>query len=193
MKLVLACAALLAFIAVTNAQSNLLQNPNADLQSQSWQPFGETTVEPCTNNGPCFVVRNQGYFLQDVKIPADAVGQYVLFIARASSERVNPDGAITGLPYLYGYMMAAADGPNDRILEYLQGQNMGLMNMKKDEWVTLWGIFQVPQGTGRIRFFLNQAEGKGIPQDGSAARFDDVGLYLFRTQQDARNFVNSHH
>jgi len=37
---------------------------------------------------------------------------------------------------------------------------------------------------------MKQAERKGLPHNGSAARFDDVGLYLFPTEQAARSFVN---
>jgi len=191
----LAILSLMLFVTgvLTNAQSNLLQNPNADLQSQFWRTFGQATVETCGNGNPCFVVRNGGYLIQDVNVGADSIGRYALLIARASTERVNPDGAITGLPSLYGYMMEAGDPRGGHILSYLQGQNMLAANMTRDEWTTLWGIFQVPLGTGRVRFFLNQAERKGVPHNGSAARFDDVGLYVFATEQEARTFVNSRH
>jgi hypothetical protein len=39
-------------------------------------------------------------------------------------------------------------------------------------------------------FFLDQSEAKGVTQNGSAARFDDVGLYLFDTKK-MPNLVNS--
>jgi len=55
----------------------------------------------------------------------------------------------------------------------------------------MWGIFRVPDGTGAVRFFLNQALRNSVPHNGSAARFDDVGLYLFPTEKAARSFVNS--
>src|ERR1044072_3654890 len=90
---------LLGLIAgITNAQSNLLQNATAELQSQHWRSYGEAKIEACAPDNPCFVVRNGGYFLQDVPLPADAVGQYALLIGRGASERVNADGSITGLP-----------------------------------------------------------------------------------------------
>jgi hypothetical protein len=57
------------------------------------------------------------------------------------------------------------------------------------EWVKMWGIFKVPEGTGRIRFFLNQALRQGVPHNGSAARFDDLGLYLFPTEEEAKSFA----
>ena len=63
---------------------------------------------------------------------------------------------------------------------------------KENEWVPAWGIFQVPSGTGAIRFFLDQAERKDVPQNGSAARFDDLGLYLFDTEKEASAFVKSY-
>jgi hypothetical protein len=191
LRLTILSVTVVATAILTNAQSNRLQNPNADLQSQSWRAVGQATVETCATGNPCFVVRNGGYFIQDVNVSADSLGRYALLIARASTERVNADGAITGLPSLYGYMMDAGEPRGGRVLDYLQGQNMSLLTMKKDEWTTLSGIFRVPQGTGRIRFSLSQAERKGVPQNGSAARFDDVGLYFFATEQDARAFVNT--
>jgi hypothetical protein len=185
-------AALIATATLVNAQSNLLQNPNADLQSQSWRVFGQATTESCATDNPCFVLRNGGYFIQDVNISSDAVGRYALLVARASTERVLADsGSITGLPSLYGYMMEAGEPRGGRVLAYLQGQNMSPLNVPKNEWVTLWGIFQVPDGTGRIRVFLNQALANGTPHNGSATRFDDVGVYFFPTKQDAQSFITA--
>jgi len=179
---------IVANAAFVNGQTNLLKNPNADLQSQFWRGQGEATIETCATGNPCFVVRNGGYFLQDVSLTNDAVGQYALFVARGASGRINPDGAITGLPQIYGYMMEA--GMNGRILAYLQGQNMLAAPSHENEWVTMSGIFPVPKGTKTIRFFLKQALRNGVPHNGSAARFDDVGLYLFATEEDARSFAN---
>jgi hypothetical protein len=180
--------------ALINAQSrNLLQNPNADLSSQYWHARGEATIEPCTGNNLCFVLRNGGSFYQDVILPDDAVGQFAVLIGRGSSERINADGAITGLPYLYGYMMEEGVPNGGRILDYLQGQQMRSSAKYKDEWVDMWGIFRVTEGTKRIRFFLNQALRQGVPHNGSAARFDNVGLYLFASKENAQAFVSQYH
>lgn len=172
---------------------NLLQNPNADLEAQYWRTIGEATVETTTGNNLCFVVRNGGYFFQDVTLPNDAVGQYAVLIGRGSSERINPDGAITGLPYLYGYMMGEQKSNGGRILDYLQGQQMLSSARYGDEWIDMWGIFVVPDGTRTIRFFLNQALRRGLPHNGSAARFDAVGLYLFPKKEDGLKFIDAYH
>jgi hypothetical protein len=66
---------------------------------------------------------------------------------------------------------------------------MRLSPTRENEWGPMFGIFRVPQGSGTIRFFLNQAERRDMPQNGSAARFDDLGLYLFATEEDARAFA----
>jgi hypothetical protein len=178
---VLFVIALLSLSAICHAQSpNLLKNPNADQQVAHWRVFGDATVEDSR-----FVVRNGGYFFQDVELPEDAAGQYAVFIGLGTSDRINSDGAITGLPYLYGYMME----DHTRILDYLQGQQMRADVSMIDEWATMWGIFQVPEKTKRVRFFLNQALANGASHNGSAARFDDVGLYLFATHKEAKHFV----
>jgi hypothetical protein len=176
---------------IHNAQyRNLLENPNADQELKRWRAFGEAKVEVSTGNNSCFVVRNGGYFFQDVLLTDDAGGQYAVLIGRGASERINDNGAITGLPYLYGYMM---EENGDSVLAYLQGQQMLANTRMRDEWVDMWGIFRVPEKTKRIRFFLNQALRNGVPHNGSAARFDNLGLYLFAVKEDAEAFVRQYH
>jgi hypothetical protein len=180
--------ALLSLTAIGHAQSpNLLKNPDAAQKAAHWRVFGDAIIEDSCS---CFVVRDGGYFLQDVELPDDAAGQYAVLIGRGESDRINPDGSITGLPYLYGYMMQG--GPRNRILDYLQGQQMLGRPATPGEWVNMWGVFQVPAQTKTIRFFLNHALRKGDPHNGSAARFDDVGLYLFPTEKEAKNFASSY-
>ena len=104
---------------------NLLQNPKADLEARHWRTFGQAAVEEVGGNR-VFVVRDGGYLFQDVVLPGDAVGKFAVFIGRGSSERVNLDGAITGLPYLYGYMMAPEEAGAGRIFAYLQGHKFQL-------------------------------------------------------------------
>src|ERR1051325_3934871 len=120
MNRVTRCASLLLWVVLTTTliqaqTNNLLQEPNADDGSNYWRPYGNATVEQTDGGNWRFVVRNKGYFLQDVTLPDGAIGKFALFIGRASSERINADGAITGLPYLYGYMMESADPRGGRI------------------------------------------------------------------------------
>jgi hypothetical protein len=177
---------------IQNAQSrNLLENPNADQGVKQWRAFGETTIEVSTGKGLCFVVRNAGYFFQDVLLTDNSVGQYAVLIGRGASERINDNGAITGLPYLYGYMMTEGNG--DFVLAYLQGQQMLAKTSFRNEWADMWGIFRVPERTKKIRFFLNQALRNGVPHNGSAARFDNLGLYIFAVKEDAEAFVRQYH
>ena len=195
LKLMASLPFLLLCLAGTRAGAqteNLLQNPNADLEAQHWRAFGQATIEEVDGNR-LFVVRNGGHFLQDVVLPKGAVGKFAVLIGRGSSERINADGAITGLPYLYGYMMAPGNPDGGHIFAYLQGRRMLGSATFAGEWVKMWGVFKVPEGTGRIRFFLNQAASRDVPQNGSAARFDDLGLYLFATEEEAKSFAVSHH
>ena len=179
---------------VCQAQAtNLLRNPDANAESAFWRANGEATIERISVNNLCFVVRNGGSFIQDVELPKGAVGQYAVLIGRGSSERINADGAITGLPHLYGYMMEKGRPDRKEILAYLQGQQMRSRSAIRDEWVQMSGIFEVPEGTNTIRFFLSQSERKGVPHNGSAARFDDLGLFLFGTKEEAEAFVGSYH
>jgi hypothetical protein len=168
---------------------NLLMNPTADQGFQYWSARGRAAIEQLASGSFCFVVRDKGSFTQNIEFP-EADGQYVLLIGRVSSERINEDGAITGLPYLYGILWQRPIG--GRVTAYLQGQRMRCSARVENEWVTAWGIFQIPAGSGKLTLFLNQAERKDVPQNGSAARFDDLGVYIFATQEEAQKFVESY-
>jgi hypothetical protein len=37
-----------------------------------------------------------------------------------------------------------------------------------------------------------QAERMGVPHNGSAARFDDLGVYFFSSVDEAESFVNAY-
>jgi hypothetical protein len=185
-RLTMLAALLVASASAAKAQSdNLLQNPNADLEAQSWRTTGRAAVEEFGGDR-CFVVRNGGSFYQDVALPKDAAGQYVVFVGRGSSERASPDGIITDQPYLYGYMLGEVEGRRERVLDYLQGM-LGVSTFA-NEWVRMSGVFRVPERASRIRFFLNQGLRLGVDRDGSAARFDDLGLYMFPTEEEAGEF-----
>ena len=184
---------LLLINAPANAQSqNLLQNPDADFGEQSWRASGDAAIESMGGNDPHFVVRNGGRFFQDIELPKNAAGQYLVLIGRGASERINPDGAITGLPALYGYMMQPPAPDRKEILEYMQGQRMLARTNTPDAWVNMSGVFPVPEGTTKVRFFLNQALRAGVPHNGSAARFDNLGLYLFPTKEAAEHFLSQY-
>lgn len=181
---------LLLLTTAGQAQStNFLQNGDADQGMAHWRAFGDAGVEGTSVNDSCFVVREGGYFLQDVELPNGAVGQYAVLIGRGSSERINADGSITGLPYLYGYLMEKAGPSGGTVLDYLQGQQMLARPKMTGAWVNMWGIFKVPEKTTKIRFFLKHALRNGVPHNGSAARFDNLGLYLFATKEEAEAFV----
>lgn len=81
---------LLCVATTSRAQTeNLLQNPNADLETQRWRTMGQASVEE-SNGNRCFVVRNGGYFYQDMALPESAVGKYAP--DRARVKRANQPG-----------------------------------------------------------------------------------------------------
>src|SRR4030095_16794505 len=127
----------------------------------------------------CFTVRSPSSFHQVVELPPSAAGWYAAIVGRGQAERVNADGSITGLPYLYGMVIAAN---RTRFLGYWQGQQMLARPAYPGEWVAMSGVFRVPQGAAAISVQLKQAERKDDPQDGSAARFADVRMVVFPSE-----------
>jgi hypothetical protein len=114
---------------------------------------------------------------------------FAAFVGKGEADRVNADGSITGLPHLYG-LVAAAD--RTHFLAYWQGQKLLAQPQQPGQWVTMSGVFSVPYGAASVWIQLSQAERKGSPQDGSAARFSDVRLVLFPTEDAARAFVEQY-
>lgn len=170
----------LAASTLTFAQpENLIKNSNGDGDGKEWRAFGNAKIERCADAGHCFVLREGGYLTQDVDVPANSVGHYALLIGRAHGERSNA-GA-----YLHGYMMNAGSASGGRIYGYLNAPEMNLPDDSVGQWKHLWGVFRIAPGTKRIRLFLQQAQLKGVANDSPRASFDDLGVYVFPTEQEA--------
>jgi|GEM_PF-1412569 len=181
-------AALEPEMMVLEGRKNLIKNPYANQQMQFWKTKGDVFIRETNEGNPYFAITYSGMFWQDVPIP-ESTGRWVLLIAWSSSERINQDDDQTGLPYLYGNMINSKD-PN-RINAYLSGQKMLHSGREPKVWGVIWGIFQVPEETAAIRFFMQQADGR-TAQTGSAACFDEPGIFLFDSQEQARAFVDAY-
>jgi hypothetical protein len=164
---------------------NLLTNPGAELGGVAWLAIGDAKVERWAGN-PCFTVRNGGVFAQEVPVPAASGGSYLVMLGRGASERIDEDGSFTGLPRLDGDMKTA---DQKRLLGILTGQNMLGFPRAISEWTTMWGVFQVPAGVELVTFRMGQGRTLGVPHNGSAARFDDLALFLVATKTEADHIV----
>ena len=183
-----AIAALVLQVLPANAKvpGNLVVDPHADAGGAGWTTSrGDAAIELIDGNA-VFVIRNRGSFHQNVQLPPVSPGSYVVLLARASGERINRDGSITGLPYLHGIIAGPDYG---RFIGYLQGQSLKSEAKRPNEWTTLSGVFPLPEGATAILLSLNLAERKDDPQNGSAGRFDDVALVVLPSETDARKLV----
>lgn len=190
----LSCFVLLT--AVVHAQSlNVLNGSNADVDLEYWITAGNTDIEE-VDGDPCFVIRDGGYFAQEIALPEDAAGQFAVLTGLVSSTRTGTNGAITGLPYLYAYMMNDGNvnnGGNALIHSFLQVLDDRSDINTESNWLPIWGIFAIPEDTGRIMVFLKQAKQRNIAYNNAEARFDDLGVYLFSSADDARAFVDEYY
>ena len=168
--------------------TNVLVNGDAAGGTGGWITKGDVKVERI-GGVTCFAIRSKGSFRQEVKLPTEAVGMHAVFVGKGEADRVNADGAITGLPSLYGLVVAT---DRTRILAHWQGQKLLGRPRQPGQWVTMSGIFSVPYGAASIWIELNQAERKGLPQNGSAARFSDVRLVFFPTEAAAWAYVEEY-
>jgi hypothetical protein len=175
---------------VTAQSINRVQNPSGEQGLQHWRVYGNATAG-VSQTGTCFVLGNDEYMLQDIPITNDNVGLFAVLIARASTEGLNADGSAAGWPSLYGYMMDHGNSTSGYVYDYLQDPSMG-GRPKAGEWIKLWGIYKVPEKTGRLRLFLFSGCKKGKTPDNCTGRFRDVGIYLFSTQEEAKDFVKQY-
>ena len=175
-------------LALQTPGANMLVNGDAAGGMGGWITNGNVKIERI-GGVTCFAIRSKGSFQQEVRLPPGSIGMYAAVVGRGESDRVNEDGSITGLPYLYGTVVAA---DRRRFLAYWQGQQMLARPRKPGEWVTMSGIFSVPYGAEWVSIQLRQAERKDLPQNGSAARFSDVRLVLFPTEAAARAYVDEY-
>lgn len=165
------------------ASTNLVENGDASAGTAAWRRIGTAAYEACSNN-PCFAIRGEGSFQQAIRLPADAAGKHVLIIGSGSTERVNADGTITGLPYLYA-LLGTADGA--RYVGHLQG--MTGRPARAHQWVTMAGVFPVPADATVMFLDLKQASSKDQPHTGSTAWFDDIAVHVFASSDEAHTFA----
>jgi hypothetical protein len=180
--------------AVIAQSTNILNGPSADEYTDYWTADGDAEIEE-ENGDPCFVIRDGGFFWQEIDLPEEVFGKFILIIGLVSSERINAHGIITGLPYLYGYMMPekTENGNNAKISAYLQFPDAFDSINIENEWVVKWEIFPVQDDSGRIRLYLSHAERRGVPHNGSVSRFDDLGVYVFSSVEQALLFVDDYY
>lgn len=175
-------AIVVASFALQTPPPNLVQNGDASERTSLWQrpDPGHATVE-IVDGRPCFTIRNGGAgFEQKLSLPPDSAGKYLLIIGTGSSERVLPDGNITGLPYLWA--RAHPDpAPSNRTVF----QGMAFRPEAPGRWVTVHGIFSIPEGVDSVQLRLGQGSRRDTPHNGSAARVRDVEVRVFETRAEA--------
>jgi len=160
---------------------NLLQDPLPGSLS-GWTFQGDASAERTR-----FLIRNGGRAMQDIVLPQNSTGKYLLIFGWLSSEGIDAAGATTGQPTLSGYLMAPTGG---EINIYLQGAELRYLPRTPNTRAPAYGIFQVVPNSGRVRLFLGQAQTRGASLAGSAARFEDLGLYLFDSGEEARLYLD---
>jgi hypothetical protein len=90
------------------------------------------------------------------------------------------------------YVLVIAMGSTERVVESTKGSTGLHYFTEPNTWHPLSGVFLVPKDTAKVRLSLNQAKGRAAETD-SAARFDNVGVYIFDSAQEAQAIVKRYH
>jgi hypothetical protein len=170
---------------------NLLKNPNGEEGMQGWRVFGEAAVTDCMIVGNCFAISKDGFIYQDVTVSDTATGDFAVLIGLAAIDEPNPDPKHLAHPYLFGYFMSSADLPQAKILANLTGQEMSAP-ARLSEWIKQYGIFKIAPGTVSIRLFLRSGCPKTAASEICTSRFRKPGVFRFRSEAEARVFVDSY-
>jgi hypothetical protein len=111
----------------------------------------------------------------------------MLLIGSAAAERSHEgDSDQAGESYIHGY--GEALDPKLGIGKHYSARTLITSTQEADAWTTLWGVFPVGEGIRKLSFEIRQADGSSA-KTGSAGRFDDLGVYLFDTEAEAKDFV----
>jgi hypothetical protein len=183
---------LLGVASASGQSTNLLKNPNGDEGLQPWLVSGNGSITDCVGLGKCFSIWQDGFIYQDVGIPENAAGTFAVFIGFASIEEPTQDAHLLGHPYLYGYFMTAGELSKATVLSRPNGQQMANHPSANGEWVKQYGVFKVPDKTGRIRIFLRSGCSKTASLVSCASHFRAPGIFLFSNEDEARAFVNTY-
>ena len=111
----------------------------------------------------------------------------MLLIGSAAAERAHEkSGDQTGEAYIHGY--GESLDPKRVRGKHYSARTLQTATRRPNTWATLWGVFEVDEGIRTVNFEIRQADGHSA-KTGSASRFDDLGVYLFDTEQEAESFV----
>jgi hypothetical protein len=165
---------------------NHLSNPTGEDELESWTSSGEVSIaedEDTVSFRTADRLDERAYLYQDVSIANAGSENYLCLISTVYGE---PDSAaITELPYVYGYLLDR----DENIVTYLQ-QDTCIHDGSADDWIIVYGIFEVPESARSARVVLKQAYQDGTPPAGEYARFRDADIRVFGSQEEAERHLD---
>ena len=168
---------------------NWLHNPGADESTNGWYPYKNAGAHKGPGGNNYFYVRDGHTMSQNIYIP-EGTGWYALYVGRASINRKGDEFPDNGLPHISSYML----DDNSKIKNQPFGQQLSDYHFRhnyNDDWVPMWGIWQIDDEATRITFFMRQSNKDKSDLGDIEARFDDLGLYFFKTEKEANAFLKN--
>jgi hypothetical protein len=106
-------------------------------------------------------------------------------VAREESVRERTEGA------QYAVSVVGSED-RTRYLAYWQGQSMRASPTYATEWVSMSGCSGFPKVLGICTCNCGRRNARIHLRTGSAARFSDIRLHIFTTEQEARIFIKNY-
>jgi len=139
--------------------------PERGLAVSILRAYGQASVESCATDNPCFVLRNGGYFIQDVNIFQTRLDGTLFWLLARQQNVCSRQWLNHRLPSLYGYMMDAGEPRGGRVLAYLQEQNMSPLNVPRTNGSRCGESFRYRRYGAHSRF-PEAALANGTPHNG---------------------------
>ena len=164
---------------------NFVQNPSADLGTQDWTFYTADAFVQGDSGNPAFTSRNGAHMWQTIDI-TPIHGNYVVLVGISATQTIQVNGM--------GTISCHFNDQEDASHQFgkLDSALLTSTSATPNEWVVLADYTLIPRETGSITVFLNVTSIPGENHDGALTWFDDIGLHIVDTLQEAQDIISDY-
>lgn len=137
------------------------------------------------SGNPAFTSRN-GAYIDQVVLLSDQPGSLAVLVGITASQTV-----VAGQ---MGYMVGHFNDIDDPslVITPFDLPTLKSQSTTPNEWVVLSGYLPISPRAGSLRVFLDVVEDLNAPQDAPLTWFDDIGLFIVDTEQEAIDIIDDY-
>lgn len=172
-------------VQIADEAGNLVQNPSADQGEEYWQKATADAFVQGDSGNPAFTSRNGAHMWQTIDITS-VHGNYVVLVGISATQTIQVNGM--------GNISCHFNDREDASHQFgkLDSPPLTSTSNTPNEWVVLADYALIPRDTGSVTVFLSVTNIPGESHDGTLTWFDDIGLYIVDTLQEAIDLVDDY-